>query len=200
MCGQVQTKQLCRKDLRVLADNSNQSQQSALEAKKCQLHPGLNQQERSQKPGRRDPSPLFSTCETTFLSAVSHFVSPITRQTQAYWNEVLQRDTEMVSWMEHVAYEERTRAVFVQPGEKRQRRDHIAICNYIVGGHRGDGASCFLPRHKARTRGNKQTSEHGKFSLNIRNKSFHKEGGLILAQGSREVVEPLSLELLKTTV
>lgn len=40
----------------------------------------------------------------------------------------------MVSWMEHVAYEERTRAVFVQPGEKRQRRDHVAICNYKVGG------------------------------------------------------------------
>jgi len=40
--GQVERKQLCRKDWRVLAYDLNQSQQRALEAKKSQLHPGLN--------------------------------------------------------------------------------------------------------------------------------------------------------------
>jgi len=73
---------------------------------------------------------------------------------QAYWKEILQRVSTTVSWMEHTVYEERTRTGFVHPGEKRQRRDLMAICKYKVRGCRGDGARCFLERHTDSTRGN----------------------------------------------
>lgn len=59
-----------------------------------------------------------------------------------------------------------------------------------------------LPGEARRQDKRQQTQTHvgvWEILLNIRNKSFNKEGGLILEQGSREVVEPLSFELFKTT-
>lgn len=67
------------------------------------------------------------------------------------------------TWMKHLAHEERKRAVFVQPGEKTQRRDLIAIYNYIVGECRGDAAGCLLERHADMIRGNKNMLECEKF-------------------------------------
>lgn len=47
-------------------------------------------------------------------------------------------------WTEHPeSTEERVRAVFVQPWDKRHRGDLAAICSHAVRG-RGDGARCFL--------------------------------------------------------
>lgn len=61
-------------------------------------------------------------------------------------------------------------------------KDLIPICSYAMRGCRGDGASCFLQRRTDGIRGNKHMLECGKFSLNIRNKSFHNEDGLVLKQ------------------
>lgn len=46
-----------------------------------------------------------------------------------------------------------------------RRRNHIAVCNYVMGKSREDRVRLFSEVHSNRTRGNRDVLEHGKFQL-----------------------------------
>lgn len=109
---------------------------------------------------------LYSDAWDRFSSAVSCFVSPSTRRI-GYWNEVLQRATKLVSWMEHAAYERTDVAEMVMDDSWRG-----------------------TPTRQ----GEEHRSECGEFSLHIiwEVKVFTVKVARYLRTGSTEVVEPLS--------
>lgn len=46
-----------------------------------------------------------------------------------------------------------------------RRRNHIVVCNYVMGKSREDRVRLFSEVHSNRTRGNRDVLEHGKFQL-----------------------------------
>lgn len=73
------------------------------------------------------------------------------------------------------------------PKERRQKRDIIALYNYLIWGCSED-RSTVLEAQCGRRRENGHELEHEKFWLNIRKKCFGHEVGPALEQGPRDAV------------
>lgn len=60
-------------------------------------------------------------------------------------------------WLEHMAHKEKLREMDLFSLKKRRLKgDIIAICNYVVGGCREDGARLFVGLYSDRMKGNRQ--------------------------------------------
>lgn len=115
-------------------------------------------------------------------------MSSSTRQEWVHWNQILQRARKGRGWMEHTELEERIRAVFVHPGEKRHWANLIAICSHVVG-RCGEGNRCFLERIRAGQQAKNTAGVWGiltKWNKDwLRNKSFHNESSQIWTRVQR---------------
>lgn len=79
-----------------------------------------------------------------------------------------------------------------------RRRNHIAVCNYVMGKSREDRVRLFSEVHSNRTRGNRDVLEHGKFQLLKIFTYLNHGGGQTLDQGPKEVENLYILKMFNT--
>lgn len=93
---------------------------------------------------------------------------------------------------------EERRAALFRLKKRKQRRDLIAACSYLMGGYKEDRARFFLNIHSLRTRDSGYKQQYGKIQLEVRKffcamKVAEYQNRLL----SQFVVSP-SLEIFKT--
>jgi len=105
----------------------------------------------------------------------------------------------MVRGPEHLSYKERLRELGLFSLEKRRLRgDLINASKYLKGGCQEDGARLFPVVPNDRTRGNGHKVKQRKLQLNTRKNFFPLRVTEPWPRLPRGLVEPPSLEILKT--
>ncbi|KAK4814469.1 LOW QUALITY PROTEIN: hypothetical protein QYF61_018987 [Mycteria americana] len=140
--------------------------------------------------------PLYSALVRPHLEYCVQFWAPQYKRDMDILERVQRRATNMIKGLERLLYEERLRAPQLFSSEKRRlREDLINVYKYLNG-----GAKRTEPRYFSgvQTRGNGHKLKHRRFHLNIRKHFFTVRVTEHWHRLPREVVEPPSLEILKS--
>jgi len=187
------------RDLGVLVDNKlSMSQQFALVTKKASGILGCIKKSVASR-SREVPLPFYAALVRPHVECCIKFWAPQFKKYEELLDRVHRRATRMMRGLDHISYEERLRELGLFSLKKRSLRGDLRNAyKYLKGGCQEGGARLFSVVPSDRTRGKKHTLKHKKFRVNVRKNFFPLRVTERWNRLPREVVESVSLELLKS--
>ncbi|GAB0175781.1 hypothetical protein GRJ2_000043300 [Grus japonensis] len=186
------------KDLGVLVDEKlNMSWQRVLAAQKANhiLH-CIRRSVTSRS--REVILPLYSTLMRPHLEYCIQLWGAQCKKDMVLLERVQRRVMKMLRGLEHLSYEDRLRELGLFSLEKsRLQGDLRAAFQYLKGAYRKAGEGLFTRANSDRTRGNGLELKEGRFRLDTRKKFFPVRVVRHWNRLPREVVDALSMEVLK---